>query len=763
MNISMSEIQIKELFIAKEDGRSTIRILASSPTPLEEKNLGRLFAVMEIDSQDTINDNILDIIANEIHAQYYRSESFEMETAFENALQKTNQKLQELISEIGEEWLHSMNIVLGVQKGKALVFTNIGRVIAMMVHNGKIIDVLDSAKTKAQDINPLKIFNNIVAGEASDNSALIFATETILDYLSKEKIKRILEEKKPDEAVEELYHLLEEDTTNTNFAALLIKAEGMREQISQNGEIPVINKPAPVQRSINGEDSMSNLLGKQNQTEELLSTSLWPKVKKSLRQYIGNIGKKNDTASVEKDEQQVKFSSQTANAASTRTIKISGNIAQKIISALKYIIVALGGSIRSLMSRTRSSQIKGFSTNKKSYPKRNQRSGKGSASKGLAGLIQRFKALTLTQKIFFIVAIVVLLIFAQLVVNRGEENITKEQESSYSQTIGDIDLKINEGKAAALYDNETARGIFLEAKTMLESIPTESEIYKERGEELSGILSAQLRQVNNIITLENPSPKLDFSGINPKIEISNVILLGASVYGFDKNNKSVYRGNLENQDTTVTISDSSSENTFAQAAKASPGTGVTILSDQTFELFNPVAETLTPLNLQYANTDHNFTDLSVFGIRLYTLDTKNNQIFRHRKTNEEFGTGEPWVTDGTKLDNAISLSIDGEIYILRNNGTVTKLNAGTNDSSFTLAEIDPKLDTAQTIYTDENTENLYILDALNQRVVVFTKEGSLVAQYTSSAFNSLSDMIVDEANNKIYVLNSTKLYEIDLQ
>ncbi len=761
--MSTSSISISELFIAKEDGRSTVRLLSSSPTPLEEKNLGRLFAVMEIDSQDTINDNILDVISNEIHAQYYRAESFEVEAAFEHALQKTNQKLQELISEIGEEWLEHLNIVIGVQKGPSIVFTNIGSVISFMIHDGKTVDIIDSAKTKAQDINPLKIFTNIVAGELSEKSAMIFATETILDYLSKEKIRRLLEEKQPDEAVEEFYHLLEEDTTNTNFTAVILKPESFTAPApGQPKDIPVINQPAAVDTSVRN-DSMTDLMGKQNDTSEMLSTSLWPNVKKSIGRYVQQItGKKSEEVA---EQQEVGTTVQEIPEPTRRPAgSPSKNIMHTGFHVVKKAAAAGSGGTQKLVRNIKTSRTKKLARKTGSYTRRSQRTGsvRGAASSGIAGVVKRFQVLSLTQKAFFIIAIIILLIFAQLVVKRGEDNITKEQEQQYAETMSDIDLKINEGKAAALYDGEKARTLFIEARTMLESVPSESDAYADRGEELQSILSAQLQQVNNIVTLENPSPVLDYSSINPAIDISHIILLGASMYGFDKNNQSVYRGNLENQGTTVTISDSSADKTIRQAVKASPGTGAALFSDQSFALFNPIAESMTPLNLHY-DGNHNFADLFVFGVRLYTLDTANNQIYRHRKSGNDFGQAEEWVSGDVELDAAVSLAIDGDIYVLKNNGEVLKMASGAVDNNFSLSAIDPALSSASTLYTDEDTANLYVLDPMQQRVVVFGKDGSFHAQYTSTSFTQLTDMVVDEANGKVYVLNNAKVYEIELQ
>ncbi|PJA93114.1 MAG: hypothetical protein CO132_04685 [Candidatus Kerfeldbacteria bacterium CG_4_9_14_3_um_filter_45_8] len=790
-----SPFQLAELFIAKEDGRSTIRLFTAHPTPLEEKNLGRLFAVMEIDSQDSINDEILEVITQEINSAYYQSSVFEAETAFESALQQVNQKLQEIIGEVGEDWLEAMNIVIGVQKDGELIFANVGRVIALMIHNQQIVDILDTTKSKSSEINPVKVFSNTVSGELATNSIIVFSTESILDYLSKEKIKRVLLEGNTATAVEQLHALLEEDTTNTNFAAMIMLREPLHADrqagLTVNdttGGIPVINKPDPLSSSIGRADSMSELVSRETQTEELLRPSLLPGLKKSLKKLTQREPATTKADTLSSDDSLIRdplsddslirdpLLDDTPSVSRSSITKQVGpqTPIQQVVSVLKQASVWIGSFIwniaRSLGKLLRRGSKQAVTAGKNRIASRESRNGRVSrastrslsASGFITKLIRWIQSLSVLQKAFFVVAIVVLLLFSQSVVNRGEKQNNKAAEQNYAEQMANIDVKINEGKAAALYDKGTARTLYIEARDLLAQIPENSDTFKERGEEMRSVIAAELAGVNNVVTIDNPSSLIDFTAINSDIKISSIILLGASVYGFDENNGSVYRANLENKSTTVTVSNSNSSNPFAASAKASPGTGAVVFADQTFGILNPISESLSPLSLGYESTDTNFVDVNIFGVRLYTLDAKNSKIFRHRKSGEDFGAPEDWLTSKADLTDARAMAIDGDIYVLKTNGSVIKLSAGDVDSSFSLTTIDPAISSGQAIYTDENTQRLYILDPAGKRVVVYEKTGAFVAQYTSPSFTDLKDMVVDEASNKVYVLNGTALFEIDL-
>jgi len=766
----MSEMRIafSELLISKEDGRTTVRLFTAEPTPLEEKNLGRLFALLEIDSPDTVNEGILEMIAEEVHTHFYRSESTEVEAAFEYALQKTNTKLHELISQIGDEWLESLHVVIGVQKDNAVVFAHLGRLLALMVHNGKMVDIAQPMPVRVSDINPAKVFSNIVSGNINEQSTLFFGTESILDYISKEKIKRLILDCTPAEASQQLRNLLEEDTTNTNFAAIVLKTEESAATEALEKHVAQITESIGADGLPN--DSMSDLLIKQSRTEELLSSSLWPSLKKSLSTILGTpsgegISQNNGLGGQSTRQRITTPDRQPApirGAVSPNGVQIAKHLLFKLLRGIKSTIVAIlsliARGIRSIQRwlRERKQPNYGVGRSLRTAPSRK-------ASSWIARVVHWFSSLTTMQKTFFIVAIVVLFIFAQSVVNRGNNKITSTQETQYAQTLTSIDLKINEGKAAVLYDRDKARQAFLDARTLLDSIAKNSDTYKKRGAEIANTISTQLKIVNNVITLDAPSPVLDFTTLGNKVHVEQMILLGASLYGFDLDTASVYRGNLENQEESTTIIDTNGGKHFTGVSKASPGTGIVAFSDQSFALFNPVAETLEPLALSYQVTDRNIVDILLFGVRLYTLDTNNNQIFRHQKTGATFAAATSWVSDSSvDLSKAVSFAIDGEIYVLNANGTVTKLSAG-DRVDFALSTIDPALTSAERIFTDENTAHLYVLDKANKRVVQFGKDGKPVAQYASDAFAKASDMIVDEANKKMYILSDSKVYQVEIQ
>ncbi|HLD22068.1 MAG TPA: hypothetical protein VJB65_04160, partial [Patescibacteria group bacterium] len=682
------------------------------------------------------------------------------------------------------EWLNQCNILIGVQKEKELIFTNVGRVIALMMYHNKVIDILDTAKEKIQEINPVKIFGNIVSGQLVDNAIVFFSTELILDYLSKEKIKRMLVDNTPQEAVDEFFNLLSPDTNNSNFAALIVQRTKPQQEIVQTTHTikpENYQNEALTTKNNTHSDSMAELMGKQAQTEEFLTSSIWPSFKKRVQQRMESFVERYQKPINESKEHTMlpmthstqalrtqasnrpamQHAPHTATTVITRIGKIIGQILFFVFNLFKRCIVWIMRALTQWWNGRKHTSVQSHRKNTIHRLPRIQ----GMASTIFARIVRWFTSLTTIQKTFFIVAIIVLLIFAQSVINRDEKKTTKTNEDQYAQTLSTVDLKINEGKAKLLYDTDAARLFFIEARTTLEQIPKDSTSYQERGTELENVISAQLKRLNKVITVENPTSVVDFSTANADASVGNMILLGASIYGFDKKTLLVYRSQLENKETSTVDLTADGDKTFTEAVKVGPGLGVVQLSDQSFAFFNPIKEALSSLTLNAPEKDQQIVDLFLFGqSRLYSLDVKNNQIYRYQKSGEAFSSGSRWITEsGVDLHNAVSLAIDGDVYILNNTGEIIKFSAGKKNTGFSVSSIDPTLTSGDSIYTDENTKNLYVLDAKNQRIVVLTKEGTLFAQYTSSAFSDLQDMIIDEANKKMYILNGSTVYEVQLQ
>ena len=116
-----------------------------------------------------------------------------------------------------------------------------------------------------------------------------------------------------------------------------------------------------------------------------------------------------------------------------------------------------------------------------------------------------------------------------------------------------------------------------------------------------------------------------------------------------------------------------------------------------------------------------------------------------------------------QLEDSISLSIDGSVWALAGDGRILKYTRGAADF-FAINGLDKPLSRAKIIYTDKDSDNIYILDTGNTRVISVDKEnGDYKASYVWSGIAGVSDIAVSEELGKIFLLAGAKIYEMKIR
>lgn len=159
----------------------------------------------------------------------------------------------------------------------------------------------------------------------------------------------------------------------------------------------------------------------------------------------------------------------------------------------------------------------------------------------------------------------------------------------------------------------------------------------------------------------------------------------------------------------------------------------------------------------------NIGGLGIYFGNVYVLDKDGKQINKFVQTSSGFGQAN-YFAGGTEpdLSNAASIAIDGSIWILFKDGIIEKFTKGKADT-FSITGLDKGFSNPTRIYTAVDFSNIYVLDSGNSRIVVLDKNGSYKAQYQADILKNASDFEVLEADKKVYVLSSDKVYQIDLK
>lgn len=162
-------------------------------------------------------------------------------------------------------------------------------------------------------------------------------------------------------------------------------------------------------------------------------------------------------------------------------------------------------------------------------------------------------------------------------------------------------------------------------------------------------------------------------------------------------------------------------------------------------------------------------DLYGFAGNIYLLDKGNppagGRIWKYLPVENGYSDKRNYLKEGVRVDftNIKRMQIDSSIWLLKENGDISKYTQGAVDF-FSVGGLDKPLGSApKSFFVSDQTDYLYLLDSSNNRLVVLDKKGAYQSQYQSDKFNQFTDLVVDEASKKVYLLLESKISQMDLR
>jgi DNA-binding beta-propeller fold protein YncE len=183
----------------------------------------------------------------------------------------------------------------------------------------------------------------------------------------------------------------------------------------------------------------------------------------------------------------------------------------------------------------------------------------------------------------------------------------------------------------------------------------------------------------------------------------------------------------------------------------------TLALTTTNNLFRVKGTDGTPVTLQKHADMGKVDALTLYSGNLYLLDRGKGELFKNEGSGITFKAGTVWLNDAGLLNKANNVAIDGNAYLTTRDGDIVKLLKGARQE-FNYHAFSPRLGASSTIYTTKESKSLYILDPENKRVAILDKQGNIKDQYTSPKFDNLKSLLVNSAEDQIYVLNGKAIY-----
>ncbi len=749
-------IETSQLLLYDPDkSQIAVHCFVAQPTPLEERMLGRLFMVFEIGAQDGGQHQIIDSLQREMQGQYYQSEDFQAEVAFERALQKLNERLPYLVPQNLEAWVQKANILIGVLKDSSLHFTIVGRMHAFLVHRQRIVDILETSRGATEAVSPLKIFTNIISGHVSIQDSLLFCTTSVLDYLSQEKLKRLIADQRPNEAVRGLEKLLAESDGTAAFGAVVLQLRTTENAAETS--TPVVQRDTT--RVLQPQISMEELIRREQKTNELLTHPLWPNIGRLAQggtRYIGDALRglmqprsagKTEVSSLKPEEE---FSPPHAAPPATRSTVSGAALGKGVLS----ILIGLGKGILFLVQAV-FSLVRFLSPRSRGKP----RTFSSGTNRRIAHGASWFQHLTAARRRLLLVAVVLILLFAQSVVSLGASREKKQKQESYQALLTTVRERLSAAEAALLIKNESgARRSLQEATDALRQIPDDAKSLRSEKQSLQSAVNGKLETIRHVLALQ-PELVYDLAGLDVGFTPLSLHLSGTTLYTFNTQTASVYAIGTDTKEADVVVDAPSLERPLQYFVPGSNALMV-LQTGGSLQQVNIADKSLATVPAVYPQPDPDVQDAVFYNNRLYTLDIRNNQIFRHERSGNGYAAGKPWMTEtGVDVRSARSFVIDGSIYLLSANGALTKFSAGKRDT-VTFDAVDPQLSDPKIIAALPDATNLFVLDPPNKRIVEFAKTGAFIQQYVADVLSDAKDLVLNKST--LYVLSGTQIFSIPI-
>jgi len=661
---------------------------------------------------------------------------------FESLINNVNEALDKVSTTGDSIWIGRLNAVIGLVNHEQLIMTQTGSISGYIFRGNKISTLVD---TSPPSDHPLKTFIDITEGELMPKDRLIFANSTLYDHYSLDRIRQITSNQSAQESILELSRALRKNRIY-DVNSIIIEAAPLHaienSHVHDLPEIIYLDNPDDIW--------WKNL--KKKYGPHL--SKLYSKTKDVSRSAGSAIGRhsKNAYQSGRKKWQE-KYGPKTK-----ELISKSGHaISQKLKGGKGTRSPQLdkldgGDKFKTIKVKTNHYQksASSFVSNAGSFL--------GTCCKSALNFVKDNQK----RKFVYIFAIVILLSIGYLKIR---DNNVHRNENKNKQEIALAYDQAKEAYNKAKEDialgrtNDTTK---LEEALALAKKAIENPENKDEARALAVEIQRAIDAITKTTRLYDQKPLFVLNE-----NATRIILVDNDIFGIDNKGK-IYRANVKDKESRL-IAAIGNDKGVANGMTYSKSDNLLILSTNQAKMIGLDPDSNTQSEITINDTSGKWEDstaIASYTTNLYILDSESGEIFKHTKNEAGYTRGSSYAStrDTPSIKGSVDLAIDGSIYVLKADGGVAKYNKSVYDSVFALKNMPKnydKIEQPAKIFTNTDTNYLYILDKKLNRIIKFDKSGEFVGQY--SAFDlAIDDFVVNDKIKKMWYLSSGNIYEIDL-
>jgi hypothetical protein len=353
----------------------------------------------------------------------------------------------------------------------------------------------------------------------------------------------------------------------------------------------------------------------------------------------------------------------------------------------------------------------------------------------------------LRKNLISLLLLIILLISGFFIFKREEQIKLKE----YKLILTTVNQDISQADNFLLLKNqEKAFSILKKAWQELLPLAERKSAIQKEAISLKNSLEEKLEKISKLEKI--PDPKLFFEFDQKEFVPQKMVFFNGDLYFYNSFADNVYK--LSPVAEKIVLQTDKKFNKAESMDNAllffqKPNL-IFFLKDNNFE--GPI-----PLKLPYPDFSPN--NLATFMSNLYFLDEKKGEILKYPAPLEQ-GKDSPqlWLNPTTKkVIDAKSMTIDGSLWILNNDNTISRYFGGELKETINL-NLFPFPKNFKKIVAIGGY--LYILEPDEKRIILIDQNGKLIKQIFSQKFNNLLDFAVSENGKTIWLLNNNTIYQI---
>jgi len=332
------------------------------------------------------------------------------------------------------------------------------------------------------------------------------------------------------------------------------------------------------------------------------------------------------------------------------------------------------------------------------------------------------------------------------------------QMETYNAMLDEARLIVSTAKSQT--DKSRAAFTLKSAEDKLDKLKDVKSLSKQINN-LKSEISETYASIDNVKLFKQPEILVDLDQNYPGSFVKSLAVLD--------NNLNVFTDSFKLESLSSFIKDPIAYSNKIDITQATfmPDLVANIILDSDSNVYSFENNSLINLDLNKVNIS-SVDYIQSYGRRLYILDTENKQIYKSQRVRNILSTpSQYFAAPIDDLENAISMSIDGSVYVAFNDASIKQYYQGSENGFFKL-ESEPltKITSIDAMFTDFDHDYLYILESKGNRIVRFYKQNDGDLDYVDQiSFPDVRDakyMYVDYNSSKIYLANDKKVYLLNV-